>query len=83
MGIADRPLTDIPGVLRQDGSPPLYYVLLHVWMPLAGGGEEATHALSLLFAAAAIPVAWWGGRRAVRPPRRPGSPRCWRRSTRS
>src|SRR4029079_6406321 len=29
VGIADRPLTDIPGVLRQDGSPPLYYLLLH------------------------------------------------------
>ena len=24
VGIADRPIGDIPGVLRQDGSPPLY-----------------------------------------------------------
>ena len=30
VGIADRPLGDIPGVLRQDGSPPLYYVLLNL-----------------------------------------------------
>ena len=36
VGIAARPLTDIPGVLRQDGSPPLYYMLLHVWMALFG-----------------------------------------------
>ena len=36
VGIADRPLTDIPGILRQDGSPPLYYGLLHVWMSLVG-----------------------------------------------
>src|SRR3954471_15234039 len=44
VGIADRPLQDIPGVLRQDGSPPLYYVLLNLWLPLAGSSEEATHA---------------------------------------
>ena len=70
VGIADRPLADIPGVLRQDGSPPLYYMLLHVWMALAGSGEAATHALSLLFALLAIPVAFWArpalfGRRAA------------------
>ena len=36
VGIADRPLLDIPGVLRQDGSPPLYYVLLE---PVAAAGR--------------------------------------------
>ena len=70
VGIADRPLTDIPGILRQDGSPPLYYMLLNVWMKLAGQGERATHWLSLLFALATVPVAFWGaglvfGRRAA------------------
>jgi uncharacterized membrane protein len=60
VGIADRPLADIPGKLRLDGSPPLYYVLLNLWMSLTGDrGEEATHALSLVFALATIPVAWW------------------------
>ena len=34
VGIADRPLGDIPHVLREDGSPPLYYMLLHVWMAI-------------------------------------------------
>ncbi|HWT24833.1 MAG TPA: glycosyltransferase family 39 protein [Solirubrobacteraceae bacterium] len=62
VGIAGRPLTDIPGVLRQDGSPPLYYVLVHLWMPLAGDSEAATRALSLLFGLLCVPVAWWGGR---------------------
>jgi mannosyltransferase len=62
VGIADRPLADIPGALRMDGSPPLYYVLLHGWLALAGAGEEATHALSLLFALLCVPVAFWGGR---------------------
>src|SRR3954447_7710564 len=62
IGIADRPLADIPGALRQDGSPPLYYLLLHGWMQLAGRSEAATHALSLLFALLAVPVAFWAAR---------------------
>jgi mannosyltransferase len=62
VGIADRPLLDVFDALRMDGSPPLYYLLLHFWMPVAGRTEEATHALSLLFALASIPVAWWGAR---------------------
>ena len=63
VGIADRPLTDIPAALRKDGSPPLYYMLLHGWMPVFGRGEVATHALSLLLATACIPVSWWLGRK--------------------
>ena len=59
VGIADRPLTDIPGVLRQDGSPPLYYLLLHLWIRLTGDtGEPGTHALSLILATLTIPVAF-------------------------
>jgi hypothetical protein len=61
VGIADRPLGDIPGVLRQDGSPPLYYVLLHWWIALAGRSEEAVHALSVVFAVLCVPVAFWAG----------------------
>jgi mannosyltransferase len=69
VGIASFPLADIPGVLRQDGSPPLYYMLLHVWMDWFGTSEEATHMLSVLFSILAIPAALWGawslfGRRA-------------------
>lgn len=64
VGIAHHPFFDIPSVLRQDGSPPLYYLALHVWMWLTGGdGEARTHALSLLFAVGTVPVGWWGGRR--------------------
>ena len=61
VGIADYGLTDIPGVLEMDGSPPLYYLLLHVWIQLFGNGETATHALSVAFAVLSIPVAWWAG----------------------
>lgn len=56
VGIASFPFTDIPGVLRQDGSPPLYYLLLHVWINLFGDGEARTHALSLGFALLTVPV---------------------------
>lgn len=59
VGIADRPLLEIPGVLRQDGSPPFYYLLLHGWLRLAGDGEVATHLLSLIFALLCIPAAGW------------------------
>jgi len=61
VGISSHSLGDIPELLRQDGSPPLYYVLLHGWMRLFGSSEPATHILSLLFALAAVPVAFWGG----------------------
>jgi hypothetical protein len=61
VGIASFPLPEIPGVLRQDGSPPLYYMLLHLWMEAFGRSEEATHALSLLFALLSIPTALWAG----------------------
>jgi hypothetical protein len=59
LGIADHPLTAIPGVLRQDGSPPLFYVLLHLWTGVFGAGIRSGHALSLTFAVLAIPAAAW------------------------
>jgi mannosyltransferase len=62
VGIADRSLADIPGILRQDGSPPLYYALLSVWMTIVGSDETATHALSLVFAVLAIPAAYVAAR---------------------
>ncbi|MBW3592986.1 MAG: glycosyltransferase family 39 protein [Actinobacteria bacterium] len=62
VGIASFPLLEIPEVLRQDGSPPLYYLLLHLWMDAFGSSEEATHALSIAFALLVVPVAFWAGR---------------------
>lgn len=61
VGIASHPLSHIPGLMRQDGSPPLYYLILHVWMALFGRGEVATHDLSLVFSLLTIPVAYWAG----------------------
>lgn len=61
IGIASHPLGDIPALLRQDGSPPLYYLLLHGWMQVVGTSEAQTHSLSLIFALATIPAALWAG----------------------
>jgi hypothetical protein len=61
VGISSHSLSAIPGVLRHDGSPPLYYVLLHIWMQMLGSSEVATHALSLLFGLLTIPVGMWAG----------------------
>ncbi len=61
IGIASRPIGQIPGVLLQDGSPPLYYVFLHGWMSLFGRSEARTHELSLLFALLTVPAAYWAG----------------------
>jgi mannosyltransferase len=61
VGIASHDLGDIPRALRLDGSPPLFYLLLHGWMAVVGTGEAATRALPLLFALLAVPVSWWAG----------------------
>ena len=59
VGIASYSFWDIPSVLQVDGSPPLYYLLLHLWMQAFGVTETATHALSLVFALLSIPIALW------------------------
>ena len=69
VGISSHHLTAIPHLLREDGSPPLYYLLLHGWMAAFGSSEAQTHALSLVFALLTIPAAFWAvdgvfGRRA-------------------
>jgi mannosyltransferase len=61
VGIASHPAAEIPGLLRQDGSPPLYYLLLHGWIELAGTGEAVLRAPSLVFALLTVPAALWGG----------------------
>src|SRR6059058_735508 len=60
-GISSHSLSAIPGLLRHDGSPPLFYLLLHFWMTAFGGSESATHALSLLFGLLTIPAGMWAG----------------------
>src|SRR3954451_13889944 len=61
VGIGSHPLLDIPGVLLKDGSPPLYYMLLHVWMGWFGTSEYATQSLSAIFGLLCVPAAFWAG----------------------
>jgi hypothetical protein len=65
--IARLPLGDIGAALRQDGHPPLYYVLLHGWMDVFGQSDIAVRALSGVFAVIALPLGWLAGRRAGGP----------------
>lgn len=61
VGIASHPFAQIPALMSQDGSPPLYYLLLHVWTGAFGFSATSVRALSLVVALAVIPVAYWAG----------------------
>ncbi|MDQ4048622.1 MAG: glycosyltransferase family 39 protein, partial [Actinomycetota bacterium] len=61
IGIASQPLLDIPEVLRQDGSPPLYYMALNIWMDLFGNGPADTQAMSVAISLLAVPGGLWAG----------------------
>ncbi|MCU4186498.1 glycosyltransferase family 39 protein [Acidiferrimicrobium sp. IK] len=63
VNIAKLPVTQIPGALAHDGAPPLYYLLLHVWMLVFGRGDFAVRALSGLISVCTIPLFWRAGRR--------------------
>ena len=58
MAIAKLPLTGPATTLweglREDGSPPLYYLLLHGWIELFGTGTAVVRALSAVLNLAAI-----------------------------
>jgi uncharacterized membrane protein len=68
VGIGHHSFFSIPSVLRKDGSPPLYYMTLHVWMSVVGGdGEARVHALSVACATLTVPIGWLLGRRVFGP----------------
>ncbi|HEX6310924.1 MAG TPA: glycosyltransferase family 39 protein [Acidimicrobiia bacterium] len=67
VNVAELPLGDLEEALRHDGAPPLYYVLLHLWMEVFGSGDEAVRLLSAVFSIATLPVAWFVGRRVGGP----------------
>nr|WP_157475775.1 glycosyltransferase family 39 protein [Parafrankia sp. EUN1f] len=66
VGIASRSVPDLLEALRHDGSPPLYYLLLHGWITLFGDGDVAVRALSGVLSLATLPLAWLAGRRVGR-----------------
>ncbi|HEY8647270.1 MAG TPA: glycosyltransferase family 39 protein [Gaiellaceae bacterium] len=62
VGLAHHHWSSIPSLLRQDGSPPAYYMLLGLWIRVFGDSERATHTLSLLFGLTCIPLAYAAAR---------------------
>ncbi len=63
VNIARVPFSELGDALRQDGAPPLYYVLLHLWMDVFGTGDVAVRALSGVISVATLPLAFLAGRR--------------------
>lgn len=61
--IARHPLGQIPGALRHDGHPPLYYFALHLWMSVFGESDRAVRALPGIFGVLAVPAGFAVGRR--------------------
>ncbi len=66
VAIANRPVPDVLHALRHDGSPPLYYLLLHAWIALFGDSDVAVRALSGVLSLLTLPLAWLAGRRVGR-----------------
>ncbi|HMA46793.1 MAG TPA: glycosyltransferase family 39 protein [Frankiaceae bacterium] len=75
VAIAKLPLTGsgptLVGALRQDGSPPLYYLLLHGWIGWFGTGGTAVRTLSALLNLVCLPPLYLLARRVV------GRPAAW------
>lgn len=69
VAIARLPLTGsgvtLVEALRQDGSPPLYYLLLHGWIGWFGSGGAAVRTLSALLNLACLPPLYLLARRVV------------------
>jgi mannosyltransferase len=63
VNIARLPLHEIPGRLKQDGAPPLFYYLLHFWMRIFGQSDEAIRSLSGVIGVLTLPVGWLAARR--------------------
>jgi hypothetical protein len=63
VNIAGLPLHEIPGRLKQDGAPPLYYYLLHFWISVFGESDHAVRALAGVFGVLTLPVAWIAAKR--------------------
>ena len=63
VNIARLPVGQIPRALAHDGAPPLYYLMLHVWMALFGQSDVAVRALSGIISVISLPFFWVAGRR--------------------
>jgi mannosyltransferase len=65
VNIARQPVNQIPALLRHDGAPPLFYVMLHYWMAVFGQSNLATRSLCGVLGLLNMPLAWWTGYRVA------------------
>ncbi len=65
--IARLPVDQLLDALRNDGHPPLYYLLLHGWIELFGSGDVAVRAFSGIWSIAALGVMGTVARRRFGP----------------
>jgi mannosyltransferase len=57
VALARHPIADLlAGRIKDQGNPPLYPVLLHLWMGAFGAGDGAVRGLSALLGALTVPV---------------------------
>jgi uncharacterized membrane protein len=64
--LARQSIVDLLGGRVKDlGNPPLYPVLLHLWMGLVGTSDAAIRALPALLGTATVPLVYLVGRRAL------------------
>lgn len=63
VAIARLPLGELPQALREDGAPPLYYLLLHAWIGVAGESAVAVRLPSAVLGAVALVLVHLLGRR--------------------
>jgi mannosyltransferase len=67
VNLARLPFSQLHAALKQDGAPPLYYVVLHGWMSVFGTTDIAVRSLAGLISVVTLPVMWCCGRRLGRP----------------
>lgn len=67
VNIARLPLSQLHAALKQDGAPPLFYVLLHFWTAVLGTSNVAVRSLSALFMTGTVVAMWFAARRFAGP----------------
>jgi mannosyltransferase len=60
---ASQSISGIIKTLSEGVHPPLYHILVHLWMTVFGRGEVAVRSFSVLVGVIAIPAAYWAGSR--------------------
>ncbi len=63
VNIAKLPFGQLHGALKEDGAPPLYYVVLHLWIMLFGSSDAAVRSLSGLFSCLTVVLVFFLVRR--------------------